>query len=78
MSKNYNKYDWFYGGLKVLKSSIFRNASPICSFSCPSPSHLKVAFMDDVIEVQTPKEFKDANKSSSTCKFTLLDSISMA
>jgi hypothetical protein len=34
--------------------------------------------MNDAIEVRAPKEFKDVNKSSSTCKFTLFDSVSMA
>jgi len=32
----------------------------------------KVTSMDDAIEVRAPEEFKDANKSSSTCIFTLL------
>jgi hypothetical protein len=58
MSKNYNNYDWFYRGLKVLKGLISHNASPICSFSSPSPSPFKVASMDDAIEVRAPEEFK--------------------
>ncbi len=78
MSKNYNNYDWFYGGFKVSKGLIFHNASPIRSFFCPSPSPLKITSMNDAIEVRAPKEFKDVNKSSSTCKFTLFDSVSMA
>ncbi len=78
MCKNYNNYDWFYSGLKVSKGSISCNASPIYSFSCLSPSALKVASTNDVFEVGTLEKFKDTNKFSSTYKFTLLNSISMA
>jgi hypothetical protein len=35
----------------------------------------KTTSIDDVIEVQAREEFKDANKSSSICKFTLFNSI---
>jgi hypothetical protein len=38
----------------------------------------EVASMDDAIEVRTFEEFKDANKFSSTCKFTLFNSALMA
>ncbi len=45
---------------------------------CPSLSTVKVASMDDAIEVRAPEEFKDANKFSSICKFTLFNTTAMA
>jgi len=72
MCKNY--YDWFYSGLKVSKGLISCNASPIRSFSCPSPLPFIVTFANHAIEIWAPKEFRDGNKSSSTYIFTLLNS----
>jgi hypothetical protein len=55
--------------------SIFHNASPIRSFSCPSSSTFTSTLADDATKVQVVEELQNAKKSSSICKFRLLDCI---
>jgi hypothetical protein len=79
MCKNCNNYFWVFNGLNVSKGLILRNASPIHYSSCPSPSTLtSTTLMDDAIKVWALEKLKDANKSSSTWRFTLFNFASMS
>lgn len=78
MRKNCNNYLWVFNGLNVSKGSILCNASPIHSSSCPSPLTFTSTLMDNVIKVWALEELRDANKSSSTWRFTLLNFASMS